>query len=416
MVHTIKHKYNQISIILNHAKKTITLNGNFASPVNISSSLNVTGDNVSFNTPMGTDNISINDKSLTEILNEIKPSIDITPSLDYTALEVYPTKNNILVEDSYLGEIDVEIPASMTQLLGLRSGVYPGEDLSSVDIYIDWGDGTGKMHVSECLEANFVNNNNEPVSNPYLYKWTDKAHDEVGYIVSHTYADEFDKTPCIIKIYGKDYWGFSPYYYKKYAVPEYNIISRILSNDLPFASQIIDFSYLCYGSYKLVKVDIPSGFVDSFRRFVNSASTFRDCKNLKTVYGLGRQLQNVNGHEMMFYKCENLVDTDFELSSSFLRSASGYHGTYSCFGHCYKLATSLEKLIPAVGFSNRKLYMNTVFQNCSSLKFNPNKMSEIADLLWNDTSKVWMGTSRCFEGCSDELRSYVPVSWGGTKS
>ena len=39
-----------------------------------------------------------------------------------------------------------------------------------------------------------------------------------------------------------------------------------------------------------------------------------------------------------------------------------------------------------------------------------------ADKLWNNKQVTWTGTSTCFDQCSDEIRSQVPVSWGGTAS
>ena len=71
-------------------KKTITLNGNFTSPVNVNSSLNVDG-NVNVN-----GELVINGQSIDETLNNrIEPIEDLHLSADYTAFEVFPTTEEI---------------------------------------------------------------------------------------------------------------------------------------------------------------------------------------------------------------------------------------------------------------------------------------------------------------------------------
>lgn len=378
-------------------KKTITLNGNFTSPVNISSSLNVTGDNISFNTPMGTDNISINDKSLTEILNEIEPSTDITSSLDYTAFEVHPTDTDIAA-----GDVDdvtgLEYKRAVTQEMRCGLILKGNCPQSECNIVIDWGD--GKVYdIKNMKTASSSLGKSTTVDSLYVSGPDSKG--EYEYQIVHVYEES---SRYIVKIYGNNYTTLRTTH-----LLGQSIVSRALSYDLPIASCVTNLASFCTTSPRLQKLEIPR--YANLKHFINLSSAFSETKNLITVTGLSNAfsegLATVNG---MFALCENLEKCDVIVPKSTMLGS----GVARLYWSCQNLSVDILSLLPANGFSDRYINVEWMFKGCAKLTCS--NYDKLANLLWNDTSKVWLNTSGCFANCSEELRSHVPVSWGGTQA
>ena len=74
------------------------------------------------------------------------------------------------------------------------------------------------------------------------------------------------------------------------------------------------------------------------------------------------------------------------------------------------MQSDIETLLPKNGFIAKKLDFQAVFSSAKLTGTVP------ADILWKDKTIQWSNTERAFAGCPAEIRSQVPVSWGGTAS
>lgn len=173
-------------------------------------------------------------------------SIDDLNLLDFsdcTAFEVYPHENILSGESTELnGTITNEIPASMTHKFFIKSY----SNAENNDIIIDWGDSS---------TSTIANNEFDSVTESYIYE------------VSHTYVST---GKYIVKIYGKDYYGLAGA--ETYSTvdettglpTEYNnLICRIFDEDLPVASNLIDFSDFCNHALMLLNVDMKQSRIKS---------------------------------------------------------------------------------------------------------------------------------------------------------
>jgi len=77
-----------------------------------------------------------------------------------------------------------------------------------------------------------------------------------------------------------------------------------------------------------------------------------------------------------------------------------------------KMAIQIYNLIPRFWIGATGLYFVRVFYNCSSIVGTDAPDSR----LWNNSAIKWEKTTDAFTGCNEALRSYVPTSWGETKS
>jgi hypothetical protein len=153
--------------------------------------------------------------------------------------------------------------------------------------------------------------------------------------------------------------------------------------------------------------------------------------------------QSVYSIDNIVNGCGGLLDTDIKMRSML------FNGTSSSFNGC----TNLERNV--LDFFGSKLNVGTspfsvqnLFRNCAKIhlgvsnaeyeaelkKFNNGEENtltamkatmdanaiKLGNLLWNNKNIVWNQLSSDgkgpFSGCSAVLKSYVPISWGGTAS
>lgn len=298
----------------------------------------------------------------------------ITDWNDYTAFEVYPTDETIPAGtlDEVTGfTYSYEVPPQMTAKFNIRTTA----KIEDLDVVVDWGDGFKQV---------LKNGEYEKVSaSGYTYT------------MSHTYSLS---GRYIVKIYGHQYFALSTS-----SFTENSLVSRCLDSDLPIASHLTNLSSLCSNSKRLLKVDVP--FSKIMFRIINTASAFARCYNLVQATGFGGYMSPAMfSCSWMFNDCWSLKECDFILPSYFT-DAWGIKGTFT---NCKSLAVDINSLIPPQGFHVKKPEKTQLFMNVPLTGTVP------ADFLFNDKSLNWTGEANTFYGCPSEIRSQVPVSWGGT--
>ena len=346
---------------------------------------------------------------------------------DYTAFEVYPTDHDIPKGSSELGEAiwndptittNFNVVASMTEEFSL----WITKSRLESDIIIDWGDGTVEK-LSELTPTSGTANDGQI---------------DVLVYVAHTY--ETPNKRYIVKVYGNDYCRLDHRNTKLNSANR--LLCRCFTDDLPVSRHLNNLASFAYSSNRLVKVDIPS-YSDLFTHVVNWSSTFNACYNLRYCYGFGNMFQSVYSIDNIVNGCSGLLDTDIKMRSML------FNGTSSSFNGC----TNLERNV--LDFFGSKLNVGTspfsvqnLFRNCAKIhlgvsnaeyeaelkKFNNGEENtltamkatmdanaiKLGNLLWNNKNIVWNQLSSDgkgpFSGCSAVLKSYVPISWGGTNT
>ena len=383
-------------------KKTITLNGNFTSPVNVNSSLNVDG-NVNVN-----GELVINDKLIT--------------SSEYTAFEVFPTnvdipagtvsdvkfsgdvwsssttfiKDSVVyhessntvykclieckgiepnvtenwqnywqVHDGFSGQFYkylVDVPAKSFCKNRFYSYAKTREEC---DIVIDWGDGT----VSRVADLD---------DNSCTLTYHGEAYGYSSVYVSHTYSDEDCGNKYIVKIYGKDYFML-----RAGNAEANNIVCRVFDSDLPMSSNIMNISSCFRNSLRIFKVVVPYGY-KPLNTNVNITGLFWGCKNLRYCDFDDFMLNRPYELSQIFRDCQNLECDINNFNSIFMNGS--YNQNYGwAFRFCYKL----------YGVVNPKVY-------------------------WENPSNdyYYYGNVKSYEAfleCAENIREQVPVVWGGSK-
>ena len=317
---------------------------------------------------------------------EVPDEEDVVPIVreKFTAFEVYPNASAIPAgtEHPELGYITAEIPAQMTEKFTIRSNYQHFDS----DVVVDWGDGTA----STLAKGEFESEN--------LADWNEENQFEATVTMSHTYLQEGRYT---VKIYGEKYFCLS-----NRLTTANNLMCRCFDRDLPLSDNVNNLTHWGKNALRLTKVCIPAAM--DFRRVENFGDLFQDCTNLLYAWGLKRKIQLVRCSAEIFYGCSALIKTDLILPTAAVESNSSLK---KCFSGCRNLNCNISALIPSCGFSNRIISVMELFKDCSSL-FG----TVPAALLWEDDSKVWIDTASAFSGCSESIRSQVPVSWGGTNS
>ena len=316
------------------------------------------------------DGIIINYTSVNEDMKVISLS-------EYTAFEVMPNKKIITsgtVDDKTGLTYSIDIPVCTTHKFTLRSS-NPVEDN---DVVIDWGDGT--------VEA--IKNGK--------YKWISNKN----YELSHDYSKsmKYNVQRFIIKIYGNNYYTFRHNSYENN-----NLISRIFTEDLPIASHIGNLASAAIHSKRLLKVHFPHS-TTPYSNVWNWSYTFSCCENLQSVLGFEDiMLRGDAYYDGFMNECVNLKTTDFVIPSS----ATSLKGI---FDGDINLECDIEKILPLNGFSSSNILIKNVFNKTKIYGTIP------SEKLWGDKNINWKfeGTSNMpFSGCSDEILSQVPKSWGG---
>jgi hypothetical protein len=295
---------------------------------------------------------------------------------DYTAFEVQPTDTVIpagTVDDITGFTYTYEVPAQMTAKFNVRTTA----SLEDMDVIVDWGDGSKQI----LKDGEYA----EVSSSGYTYT------------MAHTYT-----TPgkYIVKIYGKQYFALSTSPFT-----DNSLVSRCLDSDLPVASHLTNLSSLCTNSKRLLKVDVP--FSKIMFRIINTSSMFARCYNLVQATGFGGYVSPAMfSCSWMFHECWSMSECDFILPSYFTDSSC----IKAVFKDCKSLAVDINSLLPSQGFNVKQPQKTQIFMNTPVTGTVP------ADILFNDLDLNWVGESNAFYGCSAEIRSQVPKSWGGTAS
>ena len=289
-------------------------------------------------------------------------------------------------------KIDYNMDAAMTHRVVIRSA----QQSNDIDVVIDWGDGS----ISKC--ATDYNGNISGSAGDYRYD------------MSHTYATENIYT---VKIYGNDYFGLIHKLNNENKIQE-NLICSILTNNLPVASHLFNFSSFCYGAMGLLYVDV---YYNTFNiQAINTSNMFNYCKNLKRAYGFVSD-NNISACENMFGDCYALQYTSFRLPST-----SSIKRYYRCFYRNWALKNTIESLLPANGFiSDSVIDIQELFYDCRVItsKLTP---AELGKLLWNNHNIKFKNLTKIFGIALDNqgnqvvdnptVYNNIPVSWGGAAS
>lgn len=292
---------------------------------------------------------------------------------DYTAFKVYahdtviPAGEHNSVLD---GIVAVEIPAGMTHEFIIRS--QQNKDLQ--DVMVNWGDGT----------ITSLKDDDVPWKN---------AGDR-RYTLTHTYSAVGTYT---VKVYGTTFFGI-------WHSSKDNLLYEALVSYLPVSSHHHNLGGFLQGSQHLTWLSCPLYIWHGKSSVVNTCA---GCRNLLSAYGFSA-LGPMNACWGIFNGCINLAETDFVFPSH----VDAYDGYKLAFCNCAKLERSLKDFFPAKGFSAKKLDFSQTFYNATLVTWD----DSVAQQLWKDPTIEWVNVSQVFEGCSDDVRSHVPTSWGGTST
>ena len=336
---------------------------------------------------------------------------------DYTAFEVFPTDKVIPAGtvDSIDGlsalfnwndediqdmsncvftdlQYSVDVPQSDT----LYIYFYTNHDKVESNVLIDFGDGI-KLNVHDVQ-----------ISDDGLCFYNNRS----DFVVKHKYSGQNVNKKKIVKIYGNTY-----YYYGivgglnggSIIRDSHSLVSRIFDYNLPIASCVISLASSFRDALRLLKINVPSYY--SFNNVNNVYQMLINCSNLiianipnsctfynKTFYAAAR----------MFYNCENLQSSNVKMPMCVFSSGRDQYQQF--YYNCKSLQSNLIDLLPFNGFSTRIVNLNSVFSKCTNLKCN---YSAVSNILWNDSSKVWIETNNVFSGCTTDGRDELPASWGG---
>lgn len=292
---------------------------------------------------------------------------------DYTAFNVYPHDQVIPVGHDATRDDDysVEVPASMTHTFIIRSQ----QNKNLQDVMVNWGDGT----------ITSLKDDDVP--------WENKG--DRRYTLTHTYS-----TPGIytVKVYGKTFFGIWHWNTGN------NILCEALTSYLPIASNHHNLGHFLCGSQCLTWIQCG---IYTFHGKSQVDLLCGGCHNLTIATGMSA-LPKLRSARAIFTDCPNLTTTDYVFPTS-VDILDGY--AYS-FAGCQKLTRSLKDFFPEGGFQNKKLDLSEMFRGASQVTWD----SGVPQKLWKDPTIEWLNTDQVFEGCSDDVRSHVPTTWGGTSS
>jgi hypothetical protein len=299
----------------------------------------------------------------------------------YSAFEVMPNKVAITkgtIDNVTNLEYNSDVAICTTHRFTLGSNV----PVETCDVVIDWGDGTVEAIKDGKYEFNAENG---------------------AYDVSHNYSANMtsDVQRFIVKIYGKDYYTFRHNSYQNL-----NLISRIFDKDLPIAPHVGNFANMAIYAKRLLSVHFPHSTAP-YSNVWNWSSCFGYCPNLKSVTGFSSiDLRSDAQYEWMMRNCPNLETTDFKFPD----------GSTKIVGTFYqdtKLSVDIAALFPENGFTSTKVHIEQTFRDATSLTG-----TVPVEKLWGDDTVKWSIADsineKPFTGCSNEIRTQVPVSWGGT--
>lgn len=367
-----------------------------------------------------------------QLSEQVVTNIDIEQLMsckEYTAFEVFPTKENIpagtidnqegvgnllgienyngILPDDHVSEYKYteEVLSSMTHIFTLGGF---SKDLTDLDIVIDWGDRTITKLADLTVNSNTddIDNLSEETKTRLFYFIKTNPY---GAYIGHTYNKS---QKYIIKVYGKDYnclrCGSGNPDGTGYANPRYNTTCRILGADLPIASNIVNMSSFSGVTNRLLKIIVPYEY--NFKNANNFSGMFGRCYNLLYVDCNSSTKFNVDGiltlQTLLCYD-RNLIYADLGLPSYMYN-----HGLTTLATDCRNLDVDIFNLLPKNNFKfGMDISMKQSFQNCN--KISCSDYDKLANLLWNNKLIKFKDTQNCFAGCNNLSLDLIPKTWGG---
>lgn len=370
--------------------------------------------------------------------------------VDYTSFQVYPTESVISGKTSleqYLADNPTAVSDEEFLELSARSWsgnpdfqyiediqpqmthgleIYIDKDQKDCDVIIDWGDGS-KFDIIKNLTVMPIK------SIPSYTEGTSKYYNLSGLNgliyydteeniiqVVHTYEKEgkYD-----VKIYGKDYYLIRSSLFYGLKIKnngQYNLISDAFGTKYKIASQITNIASFFFGNERFQKFYLPSNFNLELN---NITSLFAKCSNLIDVECSSSSKlfsQNLIHVASLFSGCKNLKNINFIFPSNVNgQTTPNYSGM---FQDCESLEADLLKILPSIGFINKIIkwgtndpsiaYGSYIFYNCKSLTCSD--YNKLANILWNDTSKIFENYKNIFKSCTSLDLTKIPIAWGGT--
>ena len=284
--------------------------------------------------------------------------------------ENYWREGSINGDDYYL-TYAADVPQCNEITLSFYSYKRHKED---VDVVIDWGDGSTTI-VKDDPAISFIDYQDD-INGQDTWKYS-------AFTAYHEYKVEDpnnseEYVPAhgkfIVKIFGQDYFMVRDAAYSSVN----SIISRVFDRDLPIASCLRNTSSMCR-SKRLLKLSIPYEY---------------DFKNLCNISN-------------MFYGCINLKSFSLD-DGTILNKFQAYS---NAFNGCINLQANINDVLKFFSIPSEDTKYGATIRNCS-------KLYGVVDgsNFWLNaaTSDIPDSNKNMFSGCSNEIRSQVPVAWGGT--
>lgn len=315
---------------------------------------------------------------------------------DCTVFEVYPTDHDIVAGSSEIGKAvwndeslitTYNITASMTEEFSLKIT----RAAKNSDIIIDWGDGTAER----LSDISTVGGD------------TTSVIDETV-VLAHTYS--VPNKVYTICVYGKDYRSIR---HTSISNANNKLLCRIFNDDncdLTIASHLTNLSSFCIGCTRLLKVDNPE-YSNKLQRLINIASLFEGCKNLLYAYGF-KYVSNAiidGGINNVFSGCNGLLETDFKLPTVFTSARN-------LFYNCERLEIDIASVFSNGSVSNATIDPAGMFAGTKKLFgiVPAKKLWKNTNVTWKTYSSDVLNGGKPFVQSSEEIRTQVPASWGGT--
>lgn len=315
---------------------------------------------------------------------------DIANASTAEAKELFASVYGPWIRDAYPGSENVIKAARMLASRRERFVIRTRVPTNDCDVVVSWGDG------STTSVRDF----------PWSYgRGGDCVVDDKGntlLLVSHDYVSNGVFT---VEILGTDYIGFRHQAGSDFDLSgrmsdaECSLVVQCLDLETPVSRHIVNLSSAFAGCRKILRV--KSDYAYPLVNVRNCATLFYACPNLKTVEGLSAY-GDASG---MFKYCYALQHTSVFVTRDVTNAATMYDG-------CTALADDVSKLVPGPMHRSAAVNVSRMFRNCPHVTANPMP----AGFLWEDSEVMWSGTADAFSGCSDDVRSLVPVSWGGSNA
>lgn len=343
--------------------------------------------------------------------------------------------------------LSTPIPTQMTHKVVFRTET-KFADLGTIDIRVDWGDGT-ETHGSDVVWEPGVN-------------CSVAAEDELYIVFSHTYAKDGRYT---VSVYGDDYFNMRHQMNRpdlKIQDSTYNLVCGVALHDGAVNPLKTNASAMWMNSVRLLSVNAAG----RFRHYTNISTLFSGCVNLNEFSGeLGDRvrsapqvfqgcyaLRNVNGvtvpvdrlitFQNMF---ENCYDAVIDLSQLIIRPFKADAITMTSAFKCCRKATGT---VPAkflwddtgvkwttgsqsinwtrnigmwwqpgdiINYISRAFLCTNGYIVASESKAPPVDTAHWIQVD-NSYSKFAVNQAGPFAGSSAEVRAQVPVAWGGSNT